>query len=62
MTIMTNKKSKVKPEHHLAMWFCVSSRKIGEGVASLTNSEEEESVFIVDHAPPISKTRSGKQY
>jgi len=41
----------------------VSSRKIEEGVASLTDSEEEESAFATDiGAYPMLKTWSGKQY
>ena len=63
MTTMTNRKSRGRAKASSCNVVSVSSRETEEGVASLTDSEEEEFVLAVNQdAPPIFKNYSSKQY
>ena len=62
MTV-TNRKSKGKAKASSNNAVGISTRETEKDVASLTSSEEEESVFAADTCvPPTSKTQSSKQY
>ena len=55
-TTVTNKKFRGKVKPSSCNMVSVSSIEIEEGVASLTDLEEEESALTVDqNAPPMSK-------
>ena len=62
-TTVTSRKSKGNAIASSGNVISISTRETEEDVASLNSSEDKESAFDADTgAPPISKTRSGKQY
>jgi len=62
-TTVTSRKSKSKAKASSKNMVNISIRETEEDVASLTGLRDEESPLVVDTgAPPISKTRSDKQY
>jgi len=59
-TIVTNRKSKGKARASPCNVVCASSREAETNIPSLTDSEEETIILVVElNAPLVAETRSG---